>query len=331
MLQAALLLLACGLCRHIWSINASVALTLISLTGLGVVFYVTIVIAGVSSYGCPFQTPASIALHGPWKRVRRRIVSSIVHSKRVLIGTRQTWKRRVRLLLCRQSLPTTTSLESIQVHESEPWLKPKDLAIIRRMNSDDVGCVSWILRNITDPEAIDAAIRLAGEIRWFDDGINVDPPYDLIVSTFKACFDPTGKLYPGSRDRAYHSGRAMIWIRTLAICNSEDLLRVNSAARYPWSQIDQLLDINPGHTPSHSQWVSNVLLHVSCANRFALRYGLHLYHVSRSHETKISLPSGVTLNRLLLWCIFFGSPVEKEALKIQDKSYDIPCFDPSHC
>jgi hypothetical protein len=38
MLQAALLLLACGLCRHMWSINALVARTLISLTGLGVTF-----------------------------------------------------------------------------------------------------------------------------------------------------------------------------------------------------------------------------------------------------------------------------------------------------
>jgi hypothetical protein len=98
----------------------------------------------------------------------------------------------------------------------------KDLASIRRTNTDDVRCVSWILRSITDPEALDAAIRLAGEIRWFDDGVNVNPPYDLIVSTFEACFDSTGTLYPGSRDRAYYSGRAMMWIHTLAMCKSEE-------------------------------------------------------------------------------------------------------------
>ena len=55
-------------------------------------------------------------------------------------------------------------------------MKPKDLAIIYRTNADDVRCVSWVLRNITDPEALDAAIRLAGTIRWFYGGINVDPP-----------------------------------------------------------------------------------------------------------------------------------------------------------
>lgn len=35
--------------------------------------------------------------------------------------------------------------------------------------------------NITDPETLDAAIRLAGAIRWFDDGTDVDLAHDLIV------------------------------------------------------------------------------------------------------------------------------------------------------
>jgi len=51
---------------------------------------------------------------------------------------------------------------------------------------------------------------------------NVNPPYDLVVSTFEACFDFTGKLYPGSRDRAYYTGRAMLWIHALAMCKSEE-------------------------------------------------------------------------------------------------------------
>jgi hypothetical protein len=179
------------------------------------------------------------------RRVRRGIVSSIVRSKRVLSRTHRMWKRRVRPLLHRQSLPAIP-LEDVQVQRSEsvsipdnpsqsesppaldndpqpePWLKPKELGIIRRTNTSDARCVSWILRNITDPEALDAALPVAGEIRWFDDGVNVDLPYDLIVSTFEACFDSTRTLYPGSRDRAYYSGRAMAWIRTLAMCKSEE-------------------------------------------------------------------------------------------------------------
>jgi len=347
MLQVALLLLACGLCRYMWSINTSVAYTLISLTGLGVAFYVVVVIAGMSSYACPFQTAASVVLRRLWKKFRRGMVSFPVRSTRVP-KTRRMWKRGVQSLLRRQSLPAAIPLEGVEVHQSEPWMKPMDLAVARRTNADDVQCVSWILRNITDPEALDAAIRLAGTIRWFDDGINVGPPYDLIVSTFKACFDPTGKLYPGSRDRAYYSGRAMMWIRTLAMCKSErfgnafpllgteymapgldhdleHLLQVNCVA-YSELCVSWLLAIGSEHTPSHLRWTSNVLLHLTWANQTALDHQLLLNYISETRETKATLPLNATLNRLLVWCIFLESPVEEEALKIQDRSYDIPSF-----
>ena len=165
MLQAALLLLACGLCRYMWSINTSVAYTLIDLTGLGATFYIVIVIAGTSSYACPFQTPASTALRGPWKKVRRGIVSSGDRFKRVLVRIIRTFKPRVWLLLPRPSLPIETPLRSVQIQELEPLLEPEDLDVISMTNADNVRCVSWILRNITDPEALDATIRLAGTIQ----------------------------------------------------------------------------------------------------------------------------------------------------------------------
>ena len=339
MLQAALLLLACGLCRHMWSVNTSVAYTLIGLTSLGATFFVGIVIAGTSSYACPFQTPASAALRGPWKRVRRG-VSSGRYLKRVL-------SRIVRPLLCRPLLPIAISVRNARAREPEPWLKPKDLAIIRRTNANDVACVSWILWNITDPEALDAAVRLAGTIRWFDDGTNADPPYDFIASMFEACFDPTGKLYPGSRDRAYYSGRAMVWIRTLATRKSwpfsrnfplssekyegpgldpdlRHLLRINQGAVFGTGRIVELLAIDPEHTPSHAQWISDVLLHFSCGAQSRLtRWGV-LDWFSNVHQTKVT--TNITLNRLLVWCVFLGSAPAEEALKVQNKSYDNSYF-----
>ena len=167
MLQVALLLLACGLCRHMWSINTSVAYVLINLAGVEVPFYIMIVIAETSSYACPFQTPVSIALCSLWKKIRHAAVSSIVRSKQALLRTR-------RILRC-QSI-STIPLRSVQVQQSVPWLRRKDLDIIRRTNTNDIRCVSWVLRNITDPEALDVAIRLAGLIRWFDHGITNEPP-----------------------------------------------------------------------------------------------------------------------------------------------------------
>ena len=62
MLQITLLLLTCGLSRYMWSVNTSIAWVVISFTVIGFLFYVGIVIAGTSSYECPFQTPASTAL-----------------------------------------------------------------------------------------------------------------------------------------------------------------------------------------------------------------------------------------------------------------------------
>jgi hypothetical protein len=50
-----------------------------------------------------------------------------------------------------------------------------------------------------------------------------------------------------------------------------------------------------------------------------------------THETKTTIPLNATLNRLLVLCTFLGSPVEEEALKVQNKSYDISCFCPSSC
>ena len=349
MLQAALFLLACGLCRHMWSINTSVAYTLVGLTGLGATFYITIVIAGTSSYACPFQTPVSTALRDPWKRVRRGAISSGVHSKRALLHIQWLWDWRVWPPLRRPPLPITTPLRNAQVHEPGPLLKPEDLAIIRRTNANDVGCVSWILWNITDPEALDAAIRLAGTIRWFEDRINADIPYDLIVSTFGACFDPAGKLYPGSRDRAYYSGRAMVWIHTLAMSKSEEfalrfllprakyeepgldrdlrhLLRINRGLYFGDRHVAELLVIDPEHTPSHAQWISDVLLCHSWGTRSKPNYGAIPHWIPNAHETRITTPLNTTLNHLLVWCIFLGSPPMEEALRVQNKSYGISWF-----
>jgi len=109
----------------------------------------------------------------------------------------------------------------------------------------------------------------------------------------------------------------------------DHLLQVDSAASSEVC-ILLLLAIKPEHTPSHLRWIFNVLLHLTWANRTTMDYEFLLDYVSK-HGITTSLPLNATLNRFLVWCIFLGSPVEEEALKIQDKSYDVPSFCPSHC
>ena len=72
MLQAALLLLGCALSRYLWEINTTVASVALSITAFGLLFYVFIVIAGVVSENCPYQTPAANFL--------RRIPGAISHT-----------------------------------------------------------------------------------------------------------------------------------------------------------------------------------------------------------------------------------------------------------
>ena len=379
MLQVALLLLACGLCRHMASTNGFVAGVLLSFTLLGVLFYLGIVIAGATSYECPFQTPASTTLRSVWVKigphlrpvatlvsvtlrnladiVQRqlfRVVTrlphlyiqhhlhsllEIVQSTVLRLVLRLPWTgSHIRQHIHHPPLPTVRDSCSSISQEVAPWITRTDLITIQMSNKNDVQCVSWILRNITDQEALDTAIRLAGTIRWFEGGINVEPPYDLIVSAFKACFDLHKEVYPGLRDRAYYSGRAILWIHTLAMCKSKKLastfplptsryiasvlphdLRhllkvILSTALSTNGSFVSLLSIDPGSTSSHSQWISNVLLHLSWANQAALDFREIVW---MGQET---FPLDTMLNRLLAWCILLGSPVGEEALRVQDKS-----------
>ena len=292
-LQIALLLLACGLSRYMWSVNTSVARVVISLTVLGFLFYIGIVVAGTWSYECPFQTPASMTLrylrgsrttrkllanlslskvvslvyttrkntrkllglsllnatsliYAAWIYARqglflsshhlhditRHPLSWVISPSRIMPGIRSTAikvRHQTIILLLRIDrvfrnakqrlvqdirrfrraalLPVT--FENAHRKSLAPQngpglrLRVQNLESIRRQNADNARCVCWILLNITDPEAIDSAIRLAGTIRWFDSDVNHDPPLGLIVSMFEAYFDSTKRLYPGMRDRAY--------------------------------------------------------------------------------------------------------------------------------
>ena len=82
-----------------------------------------------------------------------------------------------------------------------------------------------------------------------------------------------------------------------------------------------LFDTIPEFTPSHSQWISNVALHLSWANRTTL-YPEYIMRHTRTDTTTV--PLDAMLNWFLACSIFLGSSVEEGALKVQDKTYGIP-------
>jgi len=148
MLQIALLLLACGLCRYMWSINTSIAVVLIVFTVSGVLFYLGIIIAGTCSYECPFQTPASASLSNLWEKVGPDITVALrltfasgaalynyIHWSLMLSVLRRLWgiiqcqMLRVLLRLPRIKIPYhfhSSSLPVVQLtpQERTPWSAP---------------------------------------------------------------------------------------------------------------------------------------------------------------------------------------------------------------
>ena len=339
MFQISLLILVSGLCRHMWSINTSVARILITLTTLGFLFYIAIVAAGTSSYQCPFQTPASVILRHLRDTIGYRLFTTIHYS---FSRMKRASKRWIQHHFTRPSLPImlreVRSGSPVHREVVPQWV----LVDLFRTTTYDTRCVSWILRSITDQEAIDAAIRLASTIRWFVDGFGVQPPYDMIVSTLQSCFDSSDKIYPGSMDRAYHFARAVLQIHVFAMCRSQEfagrfpLPFINSNARGLSRDLDAIFrlyqDLYSGHTPSHQvlspthspvhlQWASNLLSSLAWA-RHRASGTLNFDADSIQSESKFwdELPPAVVLDRLLVWCMLLGRHVDRSVLIIEGKS-----------
>ena len=82
-------------------------------------------------------------------------------------------------------LPITVEDMHLQpfVSRNSPGLRVRvwNPGSIWRQNMNNGRCICYILRNVTNPKAIDSAIRLAETIRWFDGDSDLDPLLDLIV------------------------------------------------------------------------------------------------------------------------------------------------------
>ena len=379
MLQVALLLLAVGLTRYMWAINASVARTLLGLTAFGVAFFILIVVAGASSYECPFQTPASLALRAlgvhrtfgrlksslPSLGIRRRlrglgrmvgylyfatraragrtkaIVSKVLHQYSVLPSA----TRQLAILPHGMHLPgqSAAPLYTSNSWNIGPVLKEQNLVFPRRTNRADARCINWILYRITDPDAINAALRLACTIRWYDDGVDSQPSYEELNSVFFGCFGFDGRVHPGMRNRAYDCARVIGRLFVLAWARSELLAFTRVPPRPPsrWianatddpdlrSILSLLSGFSYGGEPpiseedfagistAHTIWVSDLLLHLEWARRD--NYETVLFRPALLLRQKLPLPAIAVANILMAACISLGWHVNAEVLLVDDKS-----------
>jgi hypothetical protein len=80
MLQVALLLLGCALSRYLWEINVTVASVVLGVTSFGMIFYVSVIVAGTASVICPYQTPGARFLRYIFHQISRNILQPAIYS-----------------------------------------------------------------------------------------------------------------------------------------------------------------------------------------------------------------------------------------------------------
>jgi len=164
MLQIALLLLGCALSRYLWDISTAVASVVIGVTSFGVLFYLSIIAAGVISPGCPYQTP--------WTNTIRRLFHLIIKHSRLYQSFSIIWscacqrKNIVPVLKHLYCLPATFVRDALQLERwifrllvvpargARSWLfrtYPVPVqALEHQATALDFRCISWILRTSLD-------------------------------------------------------------------------------------------------------------------------------------------------------------------------------------
>lgn len=262
-----------------------------------------------------------------FRNIKRKLVQGVLGLKRVALP--------VHVDGLRPQSPPNTKLD----------LTPTNIGTLLEKNSNDAYCVCWIPRNITDPEAIDSALRLAATVRWFEDGVYANPPYDLIVSIFNSCFDSSWKLHPGMKDRAYLSGKAMLAIYVSALVNEP-----GRASRYTFSDYHIPLQSFPKdadlksimfllwnlsydyspflhfadsmNTPAHIIFMADLYLRCVWSQRDGLHPHSHGLLQSLTAEDVYwpTFPTGAVADILLAGCLLLAAPVEDIAVYITDKS-----------
>ena len=198
-------------------------------------------------------------------------------------------------------------------------------------------------KGITDPEAIDAAIQLAGTIQWFEGGIEGVPLYGVIISTFESCFNSSHWDRLGLTDRAYYSMRAILQIHVFTEWQPRgfDYGLMGSYLPYidrdtgtPGGDLAAVLELyecllgydiqalyrhglSPIGSPAHLQWASNLLLRISWARRTSDSF---IDSFDFDCGTWDKFPPATVANWLLMWLIFMGEHFDTNILKIEDKS-----------
>jgi len=208
MLQVALLLLGCALSRYLWDISTAVASVVVSVTSLGMLFYLFIVAAGAASDGCPYQTP--------WTSTVRRLLHPLSHPLshllpllarhrtlvRVLIGVEEKCGTMTASLLLPPVILAAIATDAFlagwtmfrllvasarEVRSWSGWALPvPEQALDYQVTALDFRCISWILRTSLDKTINLLTLKFLKTI-LATPGFNADIAVGCFIA-FSSCF-----------------------------------------------------------------------------------------------------------------------------------------------
>ena len=187
MLQAGLLLLGYALSDYLFSINKVIASVTISFTAFGALFYLLIVLAAISFYNCPFQTPFSrifrfvFRLDNERKKKRGPNGNSLGDHIELPIG----------------DTPPPAPLFKKEADFDECVLDSK--------------CIARMFQMSIDADASMAMMRFIPEIIWYA-GIRT-VPLEKLYDTVVECFDQSSGhpvVIPRLKEKAYLSAKALV-------------------------------------------------------------------------------------------------------------------------
>ncbi|KAJ6550327.1 hypothetical protein B0H19DRAFT_1265158 [Mycena capillaripes] len=178
LLQFSLFLFAAALSIYLWTIHHGIAALVLTLTGLGFVFYTLMVISAVVSPDSPFQTSLSFLLKITIKRI-----------------TLPSW---VRTFRSQTQLAFSEALKGISpllplVNKSKSrdpvLMQPTPIFDPPSSPSKEVPAIIWALETSTDPHLVEISAAMVPELSWGPVDFDIQPSQKRLIDIFDSCFD----------------------------------------------------------------------------------------------------------------------------------------------
>jgi hypothetical protein len=339
LLQLALLLFSAALSVYLLTISRPIASIVITLTSLGTLAYISLLVSAAVYPDSPFQTPLASALRRLPRLAMRLLMTLLRLPHQIQRGLSGTWKA-IRKFLQQQSPLLPLFRQNITSDDGDtdlPTPNPFSVTPFPKA-SPAVPAIVWLLETSTNPDVISAAADMAADLQW-PLHADLDVVLDQLRDTFWACFIEVGKEYfqvrDGSIQHATSCGKAYGTMsissrrNTKLIYSDQDLKppRAEGTETLQLAQLHTIFNALKGdprclqtvRTQSDMLWVLHVLPHT--ANKFTpfasdLNIMLEYATAPKTGFTKQSYADG-----LLLLNIMFGFQAHPDTLVSKDKRF----------